>query len=195
MRYVVIQTLVLIFIVYFDGIYQPETRTVSSELDLTEIIATHNAEQEQLQLARERKARAPYVRVITRKYGIDEQLADEIVEVARKKANKHITLRDIVAIIGIESGFRPYVCSQLRPDPACGLMQIRAGIWRINANDLRDIEKNIEHGTRILTHYYELLGRKDSAIQAFNIGITAFQEGKRNDEYLEKYHREVAFYR
>ncbi|TFH07493.1 MAG: hypothetical protein E4H14_08400 [Candidatus Thorarchaeota archaeon] len=197
MRFIAISILlpILIFVVYMDVIYEPQLKTVSAELDLTAIIAAHEQEQEELRLAREKKAREPYVRKITAKYGVDEFLADEIVKVAKKKANKHITYKDIIAIIGIESSFRPNICSQLRPDPACGLMQIRGGIWRISAWELHDVERNIGHGTRILTHYYQILGRKDGAIQAYNIGITAYLGGQSNDVYLEKYQREVAFYR
>ena len=122
------------------------------------------------------------------KYSVDPQLFSRIVSAARKHAHPDFPrVDDIIAIIGVESSFQPNAVSGLKKDPARGLMQIRPGVWKIPPHELMDIEKNIKYGSKILRKYYERLGDKEAAIQAYNVGITAFRRGKTNERYLQKY--------
>jgi soluble lytic murein transglycosylase-like protein len=94
---------------------------------------------------------------------------------------------DILAVIGVESSFNPDSVSGLRRDPAVGLMQVRPGIWDIDPEHLEDIENQIKYGARILTQYYRRLGDKEAALQAYNLGITKFRRGGRNQRYVDKF--------
>ncbi len=134
-------------------------------------------------------------RIVTR-YNVDRDIARAVVQAAHKQERDRFPkAKDIIAIVGIESSFDPKAKSQLKQDPALGLMQIRPGVWKMSPNELLTIEKNVEHGAAILEHYYNKLGKKrDSAVQAYNIGITAYLEGEKNSVYLKKYKREVALY-
>lgn len=62
----------------------------------------------------------------------------------------------IMAIIQVESDFKPYAVSKAG---AYGLMQVNYSVWKdelnINFNRIFDKEYNIELGLKILKHYYE----------------------------------------
>lgn len=132
---------------------------------------------------------------IATKYKIDLKVAGRIVQVARRNAHADFpTTEDILGIIGIESSFQPSAKSSLKHDPALGLMQVRAKIWSIPPQELLTVDKNIEHGVRILRHYYKKLKSKDAAIQAYNMGITNFKKGRTNSTYLRKHQAETANY-
>lgn len=136
------------------------------------------------------------IRVVSNRFGVDPKAADEIIRVAHQHEHSDFpTAEDILAVIGVESKFKPKAVSQLKRDPAIGLMQIRPGVWKISKQELLNIEKNIEHGARILRKYYEQLNKKeDAALQAYNIGITAYLKGKKNPRYLSKVKTERAQY-
>lgn len=144
----------------------------------------------------ETKSMREMIKAVENRFGVDSSMADRIVKVAHK--HEHVdfpTAEDILAVIGVESKFKPKARSQLKHDPALGLMQIRPGIWKLSPQELFNIEKNIEHGTRILRKYYEQLNKdEDAALQAYNIGITAYKKGKKNSYYLRKVKSELANY-
>jgi soluble lytic murein transglycosylase-like protein len=101
---------------------------------------------------------------------------------------------DIIAIVGIESSFRPTVKSSLKTDPAVGLMQVRPGVWKVSHKELSTIDGQIKHGANILAQYYDKIGKVEGAVMAYNVGITAYRKGKTNKKYLNKYKTEVAMY-
>jgi soluble lytic murein transglycosylase-like protein len=126
---------------------------------------------------------------IVKKYGIDSNLADEIVQLAKKHERKGFPkAEDLLAIIGIESSFNPNAVSGLRTDPAVGLTQIRPNVWGLDANSLRgDIDQQIKTSADILSKYRKKLKNTEDAIHAYNVGITAFQRGDYNPSYVEKF--------
>lgn len=136
------------------------------------------------------------VGAITEKYNVDETLARKIVKIANAHQQPDFPkTEDIIAIVGIESSFRPHVKSKLKTDPAVGLMQVRPGVWKIPHEELSTIEGQIKHGAGILAHYYDKVGKVEGAVMAYNVGITAYRKGKTNKRYLNKYKTEVAMYR
>ncbi len=133
---------------------------------------------------------------ISKKYNIDVELAEEIVKLAHKYQKPNFpTAKDILALIGVESSFNPSAISGLKKDPAIGLLQVRPGVWGINPEDISDsVENQIRIGSAVLHKYYTHLKDKDSAIQAYNIGMTNFQKGHESPQYLGKYQQEVKRY-
>ena len=121
-------------------------------------------------------------------YKINKAVANHIVNMAYKHAQPDFPkAKDLLAIIGAESDFQHAARSRLKADPALGLMQIRPGVWKIPPKELMNIDKNIEHGAKILNRYYNQLKKnKAAAIQAYNLGLTDFLKGKRNHSYLNK---------
>lgn len=98
---------------------------------------------------------------------------------------------DILAIVGIESSYKKNATSKLKKDPAKGLMQVRPGVWGIDASDLATIEDQIAFGADVLHKYYTRLGDVDKTVHAYNIGITNLRKGVGlNPGYIEKFHRE-----
>jgi soluble lytic murein transglycosylase-like protein len=146
--------------------------------------------------AEEAARKEAYIQQIKAKYKVDAGIAEQVVEYAHKHAKEEFpTAKDILAVVGIESSFRPSIQSGLRVDPAIGLMQIRARVWRTTQEEMLDIEQNVERGAAILEdYYYQLDRRKYSAVQAYNIGITAYRQGEKNLEYLKKFRQERALY-
>ena len=137
----------------------------------------------------------PMVQQVTNKYNITPQLAKEVVALAYKYEHPDFpTAKDILAIVGVESSFRPEVQSKLKKDPGRGLMQVRAGVWNLDPEELNDIEANIKHGSQILHKYYTKLQNKQAAVQAYNVGITDYRKGIKNPRYLKKYQQEYGQY-
>lgn len=136
------------------------------------------------------------VKIIVNKYKVDPFLAGQIVEVAKKHARPTFPkTEDILTIIGIESSFNPLAVSKDKGD--LGLMQVRAGVWKLSRSELVKIEDQIKHGAAILAHYYEKLKNEEAAIASFNIGITQYLKNKSNSKgkvYLAKFNRERRLY-
>jgi soluble lytic murein transglycosylase-like protein len=83
-----------------------------------------------------------------------------IVEVAFRKARRYGFHPNLVlSVIQVESAFNPLAVSTAG---ACGLMQVRYGVWRealgIDKARIFDIEYNIDLGLRILRHYCDEAG-------------------------------------
>lgn len=125
---------------------------------------------------------------IASNYRIEEQLARKVVDLAFKYADEEFPkAEDILAVIGVESSFNPNAVSNLKRDPAVGLMQVRPGIWNLDPNRLGNIEHQIKYGVDILKHYYQKTGNREDALHAYNLGITRFRRGGRNPRYVHKY--------
>lgn len=133
---------------------------------------------------------------ISSKYSVDFEDAMKIVELAHKYEKPTFpTAKDILAIIGVESGFDPDAVSGLKRDPAMGLMQVRPGIWNINPRELEgNVEKQIAYGSEILHLYYKKLKNPQSAVAAFNVGMGEFRSGNKAHGYVSKYKHELNQY-
>lgn len=136
------------------------------------------------------------VDAVLSKYKISKAEAEKIVKLAQRHAKPTFpTARDILAVIGVESSFRPAVKSGLKKDPAIGLMQIRPKIWKTSKAELQDMEYNIKLGAEILHHYYDKLKNKEHAFEAYNVGIKNFLTKKLlNPSYPRKVMNELKRY-
>ena len=129
---------------------------------------------------------------IIHQHKIAPELARNIVNTAYKYAHPVFpTPEHILAVIGVESHFKPHATSGLASDPAIGLMQIRADVWNINPERLLTVEDNIKFGSTILRRYYNRLHSVSKALQAYNLGITAVRHGERRPSYVRRVHHEL----
>lgn len=133
------------------------------------------------------------VEQITQRYGADPSFVAEVIQLVKKYQKPGFpTARDLMAIIAVESEFDPEAVSGLRHDPAVGLMQVRPGVWGMDAETLKDPETAIKVGSDILHKYYRHLhGDKEAALQAYNVGLTNYQQGEENPHYVEKYQKRM----
>lgn len=149
------------------------------------------------QAVKEDSDEVTYVQTITDRYNVDDEFAREVVQLAHKYSDTVFpTAEDIIAIIGIESGFNPKARSGLKYDPAVGLTQVRPRVWKklVEGHNIHDIENQIRFCAEILARYYRRTHSRDGAVMAYNVGITAYKQGQRNHRYLRKYKRELALY-
>lgn len=120
---------------------------------------------------------------IVQLYDVDEEKALEysyLINCLATAHNKFPTRGDLIAIIAVESRFNPQALSH---KGAKGLMQIMGGDYFVYPN--------LTQGTDLLNEYYkELKGDKSATLQAYNVGITAYKNGKRNPRYLHKFNNE-----
>lgn len=130
---------------------------------------------------------------IASNYNIEQSLATKVVGLAYKYADPVFpTAHDILAVIGVESSFNPAAQSNLKNDPAIGLMQVRPLMWKIDPELLRSSEEaQIKYGTAILKKYFKKLKTKEAAIKAYNVGLTAYRRGQHNPRYLPKVKKEL----
>lgn len=152
-------------------------------------LATTQAFVKQVPYVTPRQQRAQqYAEAIKDQYNVDEQFALKVVQYAQKYAHDDFPKTDdILALIAVESEFRPNAVSQLDTDPAIGLTQIRAGVWKIKKEVLRDPENQVKYSVEILRLYYEKLQDPDKTLQAYNVGITSYYNGGRNPHYVSKH--------
>lgn len=143
----------------------------------------------------------PLIKTITKRYNIDINLATEIVELAHKYEKPTFPkAKDIIALIDIESGFDPNAVSQLKRDPAVGLMQVRPKVWNLDPSELETPEDQIKIGSDILSLYYKQLKNKEAAIKAYNIGITNYLDKDNllmvdaSERYFSKYNKSLNNY-
>lgn len=129
------------------------------------------------------------IETIASRYGADSDLVEQVFELAKKYEKPGFpTARDILAIIAVESDFNPDAVSQLKTDPAVGLMQVRPQKWKMSPEELKDPETSIRVGSAILHKYYKhLRGNKEAAVQAYNIGMKNFRQGQESPNYLNKF--------
>lgn len=140
--------------------------------------------------------RAMLVNKIMKKYRVSPQLAHTVAALAQKyEKSSFPKAEDILAIAGIESSFRPQAVSNLKSDPAMGLMQVRPGVWDLSPGRLAtDVEYQIKSGSDVLHKYYKLLGNEEDAVHAYNVGLGNFRRGKHNIKYVHKYKNEKQMY-
>lgn len=117
---------------------------------------------------------------ISNTFKIELGLAEYIVTTAHNYGyrNSFPTPIDILAIIAIESRFDKNVTSHTNDK---GLMQISY------KKTLFDVETNMNDGVSLLRFSIEQLPNKDSAIQAYNVGVTGYKKGVRNIVYLNRF--------
>lgn len=134
---------------------------------------------------------------ILQKYKISPKLATKVATLAKKYEHSSFPkATDILAIAGIESSFIPQSVSSLKKDPAVGLMQVRPKIWGLDHNTLAgDMDLQIKSGADVLRKYYKLLGNKEDAVHAYNVGLGNFRRGKHNLKYVHKYKAELQLYK
>lgn len=138
--------------------------------------------------------------LIVAKYKVEYAFAFKVASLAKQYERKSFPqASDILAIIGIESSFKPHAKSNLAEDAAVGLTQIRPKAWshKIKASELATIDGQVRHGSDILAHYYDVLQDKQAAVKSYNIGLNGYQQGKRPAaaaRYAAKYRMELASY-
>lgn len=143
---------------------------------------------------------AKLVATVAKTHMLDPGYAAEIVQAAKKYEKKIFPrAEDIIALVGIESRFKPKAKSKLKNDPAVGLTQVRPKIWKIPAEELHTIDGSIKHGVAILDAYYQKLGTPEAALQAYNLGITRYRKATSDakaagERYLNKFNKERALY-
>jgi hypothetical protein len=153
--------------------------------------ANHPVQQRYHDLKKEQATKTKaVVERITKLYGINPKFAKQVINLAKKYEKVGFpTARDIIAVIAVESEFNPDAKSRLHHDPAIGLMQIRPKVWGVNAHTLKNPESAIKIGSDILNKLYRHLhGDKEAALQAYNVGLTNFQQGEENLDYVQKFY-------
>lgn len=134
------------------------------------------------------------------KYKVDKAIVRQVVDAALKYQHDDFPrAKDILAVVGVESSFNPKAVSQLKHDPAVGVMQIRPKVWGIDKNELSTVDGQIKHGAAILAQYYKQLGNKTAALHAYNVGLTRHrasikQPNKANPRYAPKVNTERELY-
>ena len=162
-------------------------------LTIVELFAPHSAINDTVTFTAAQKAAwQQYLHVsrILSTFKISRPFAEEVVGLAHKYGNDTFPkAADILAVISIESSFRPNVKSKLKRDKAVGLTQIRPKVWShlIAPGELKTIENQVRYSAMILALYYTKLGDEQSAINAYNVGITAHKRGDRNDTYVSRF--------
>lgn len=133
--------------------------------------------------------------VASDKYDLDDQFAQQVVELAHKYEKPTFPrAKDILAIIGIESSFNPDAKSGLRRDKAVGLMQVRPHVWNMTPAELANTETSIATGSDILHLYFKKLRNRDAAVAAYNVGMSEYRSGNKAEGYVSKYMHELKLY-
>lgn len=169
-----------------------------SQNEPVQVTAAQQAEMDKASASKRAEMnKAMLTNTIMKKYRVSPSLAQKVATLAQKYEKASFPkAEDILAIAGIESSFIPTAVSNLKKDPAMGLMQVRPGVWELNTNRLAtDIEYQIKSGAEILHKYYKLLGSAEDAVHAYNVGIGNFRRGNHNIKYVHKYKNERQRYR
>ncbi|PNX47172.1 MAG: hypothetical protein BV459_04985 [Thermoplasmata archaeon M11B2D] len=105
--------------------------------------------------------------------------------IASKKYN--IPSYILAGLIATESSYIP---EQKSKSNAIGYAQVKPVFWkRVCPYDISHPEENILAGAWILNRYREKTGSLDSAIMAYNIGITDFNRNKNMDAASRYFHK------
>lgn len=134
---------------------------------------------------------------ISDRYRVPFQQSLEIVKYAYKYQTRGLPAKDILSLIGIESGFNPQAKSPLKIDPAIGVMQVRPQnnpIASLTPQELMTIEQQIRFGVAVFNYYQQKLKDKAHARQAYNVGLRAHREGRDNPKYEQKFQQERKFW-
>lgn len=137
------------------------------------------------------------VTAVASKYKVDPKIVHATVKSAIKYQREDFpTAKDILAVVGTESSFKPSAKSALKTDPAIGLMQVRPGSWKMSPKSLQTIDSQIKTGAEILHKYYVILGSRDAALHAYNVGLTNHHTKKvTNPRYVPKVEKELDLYK
>jgi hypothetical protein len=164
----------------------------------TSEVKRHVAKQSFKSFSADHEARAKELAsVVTDKYSVGSDLALKVAKLAIKYEKPGFPrAEDILAVVGIESSFKPKAASQLTSDPAVGLMQVRPGVWDLDKKQLQgSMDMQIKVGSDILHKYYQKVKSKDGALLAYNVGITNYMKKKGlNPRYVPKFKNEREMY-
>lgn len=83
---------------------------------------------------------------------------------------KFPSVQDVLAIIQVESTFRPSVVNS----QSVGLMMVSSKSPR-ERRRLKEPIYNVSQGVALLKQYYSILGSPRAAVEAYNIGIGSYQ--------------------
>lgn len=166
--FLVFYLLVLFVIVVYLSKDNNDKRTRIIELEqnkraLQSVIDRQNSDLNRIDLLKYKE------KIMKKKY----PLFSKISEVVFRKSIEHDINPDLIlALIEIESAFKPYSVSNRG---AYGLMQINYKVWKdelkINASRIFDIEYNVELGIRILKNYLKVAnGDLMKALHLYNNG-------------------------
>lgn len=114
-----------------------------------------------------------YIMKVNKK--VSQSEAQKIAVAVVKASEKYNVPKSVIlSIIHQESHFNKTAKSKYG---CIGLMQINPKVWcrkfQISENELWDIEKNIDTGTRIIKHYYKITGSWKKALYRY-YGISEF---------------------
>lgn len=123
-----------------------------------------------------------HVEYLSNKYSKPSTYIENIVSITKKYAVYDFpTHLDVLSVIAVESSFNKHAVSSAK---AKGLMQI------LYKPTTFEEDQNILDGVILLREYYQELGSAPAAVQAYNVGITAYKKGKRAPNYLKKFNKE-----
>lgn len=110
-------------------------------------------------------------------YGDVREIVSEVYEASREY---DVPADVILAVIATESSYNKDAISSVG---ALGLMQVRPEYW----GDQFDLyENNIRAGAYILAKYRDRCGGYKCMLHSYNVGITGYMRGSRNQDYLDK---------
>ena len=149
-------------------------------------------------IAKERIRAEKLAAAVKSKYkNVKPELVDKVVKLAIKHEKPVFPkAEDILSVIGVESAFQPTISSNLKHDPAVGLMQVRPGIFGLDRAKFKaDIEAQVKFGSNLLHKLYDKVKSKEGALQSYNVGITNYMNKKGlNPRYVPKVNNELKMY-
>jgi len=123
---------------------------------------------------------------ISKVYNIPKQQVYELYGVVKAYTSKGWPdTNTTLAIIATESAFKKHAVSSAN---AKGYMQVLKASGKPVTTETW---QNVASGTELLREYRQQLGSDNAAIMAYNVGITAFKNGARPVEYLNKVKRNL----
>lgn len=117
-------------------------------------------------------------------YNITKKIIDECIK-------ENIPINVIIAIVWVESNFKPYAINYNKNSYDIGLFQLNTNVYKkYNYYDLYDINLNIKLGIKHFKEELEFFNKNiELAILSYNCGrnrILNDKLGKKNIEYLRK---------
>lgn len=165
------------------------SQKIALHLSRTHTLATLERHLEYQSRAEKMKA------AVLSKYNVDQETVHQAVIYALKYERPTFPRAEhMIALIGIESSWRPDVRSTLKSDPAVGLTQIRPGVWKDKIGDakkLDHIEYQIKYSAEILDEYHARIKHAQGTLLAYNVGLTAYRQLRYNQTYVVKFNREI----
>lgn len=117
-------------------------------------------------------------------YYITKMIIDKCIK-------ENIPVNVIIAIVWVESNFKPFAINYNKNSYDVGLFQLNSNVYKkFNYYDLYDVKLNIELGIKHFKEEFEFFNRNiELAILSYNCGrsrILNDKLGKKNIEYLKK---------